>query len=405
MMLIKDAKLVDETIVDVLINDDKIVEVNSNISKENHEIIDAKQNYLLPGLVDLNIRLKDDKLNLKNIDELEKRAINAGITTLVLNCDFEPRADQDTFFQLLEQNLKTRKINILLNIKGLNTQEKLNDISILLKSGAKVISENSDISTNNLRRLAQYSLMHKVPLFIFCQNRALNKDGVINESILSNKLGLPGILKIGEISEVAKVASLSSYYKSKTLFQSISTRKSLDIIANEKKDFKELYSEVSIHHLLKTDLSCENFNTYAKITPPLRTNKQRELLIDALQSDMIDTITSLFSPKSIIHKDLPFELAKFGIDELEDFLPLLYTNLVQNSTISMQKLQSLTCTNPSNILGVSNSIEKGNDANLIIFDPNKVKTSHDKRSIYNGDTISGKIITTISKGKVYQTSH
>jgi len=405
MILIKNAKLANESVVDILIEDEKILKIATTINSIDAKIIDAKQNYLLSGIVDLNIRLRDDKLSLNNIQEIEQRAIKAGITTLVLNCDFKPEAENETFFQLLHEDIKKRNITIIPSIKGLNKDNRLNNISILLKNGAKVISENSDITTNSLRRLAQYSLMHKAPLFIFCQNRALNKDGVINESMLSNKLGLPGILKIGEISEVAKVSALSSYYKSKTLFQSISTRKSLDIIANEKKDFKELYSEVSMHHLLKTDISCDNFNTYAKITPPLRTNKQRELLIDALKSNMIDTVTSLFSPKSIIHKDLPFELAKFGIDELEDFLPLLYTNLVQNNTISMEKLQSLISTNPAKILGISNTIEVGNKADLIIFDKSTTKTSHNKSSIYNNDKILGRVTTTISRGKVYQTSH
>lgn len=405
MILIKNAKLANKTIVDVLIEDEKILKIDTNIDHKDAQIIDAKQNYLLSGIVDLNIRLRDDKLSLKNIDELEKRAIKAGITTLVLNCDFEPQAENETFFQLLQEYIKNRDINIILNIKGLNQQNRLNDISILLKNGAKVISENSDITTNSLRRLAQYSLMHKAPMFIFCQNRELNEDGVINESMLSNKLGLPGILKIGEISEVAKVTALSSYYKSKTVFQSISTKKSLEIIQHEKKSFKELYSEVSLHHLLKTDEECDNFNTYAKITPPLRTNKERELLLQALKDKEIDTITSLFSPKSIIHKDLPFELAKFGIDELEEFLPLAYTYLVQNDTISMERLQELISINPANIVEISNSIKEGNIANLIIFDENETKIIDDKTSIYDKDKISGKVITTITRGKVYQSSH
>jgi dihydroorotase len=392
MILIKNAKLVDENVTDILVDNETIIQIDKNIINPNIKTIDADGNYLLPGIVDLNIRLRDNQLNLKNIEELNDRALKAGITTAVLNCDFTPKVENETFFHLLIEELKNKELNIVASIKALNRDQKLNNISKLVNRGAKVISQESDISTSSLRCIAQYALMHNLPIFIFCQNRDLNSQGVMNENALSNKLGLPGIFNIGEISEVAKQSALSVYYKATTLFQSISTRDSLDIINYAKKSFNKLYSEVSIHHLLKSDVECTNFNTYAKINPPLRTDRQRELLIDALQHGLIDTLTTLFSPQSIINKDLPFELAKFGIDEIEEFLPLCYTYLVKSKIISMSRLIELISITPAKIIGFDNQIKVGNRANFILFNPNSEKIVNNKNSLYYGEQLYGEVV-------------
>jgi dihydroorotase len=392
MILIKNAKLVDENVTDILVDNETIIQIDKNIINPNIKTIDADGNYLLPGIVDLNIRLRDNQLNLKNIEELNDRALKAGITTAVLNCDFTPKVENETFFHLLIEELKNKELNIVASIKALNRDQKLNNISKLVNRGAKVISQESDISTSSLRCIAQYALMHNLPIFIFCQNRDLNSQGVMNENALSNKLGLPGIFNIGEISEVAKQSALSVYYKATTLFQSISTRDSLDIINYAKKSFNKLYSEVSIHHLLKSDVECTNFNTYAKINPPLRTDRQRELLIDALKHGLIDTLTTLFSPQSIINKDLPFELAKFGIDEIEEFLPLCYTYLVKSKIISMSRLIELISITPAKIIGFDNQIKVGNRANFILFNPNSEKIVNNKNSLYYGEQLYGEVV-------------
>ena len=393
MTIVKNIKLPNEETTDIAIKDGIIEKIEKNISLPNAKIIDANLSYALPLMIDLNITLRDNTLSVKNIDELEQRALKAGFNTVVTNVYIEEK----TPLELLVKELKNRKINFVLKVDGLNKDSKLNNISILLKAGAKVIFENSDISTNNIRRLIQYALMHKVPFFVFCQNRALNDAGVMNEADMSFELGLPGMLKIGEISEVAKMASMSEYYHTPTLFQTISTIQSIELIQNTKKNFKDLYTEVSIHHLLKTDESCKDFNTFAKINPPLRGKEQQLSLLQALKDGKIDTLTSLFSPQSITRKDLPFEKAEFGIDMIEEFLPLAYTYIVKSGIISMQKLVELTSINPAKILGIEeNKIEVGKEAKFLLFNPNISKTISDKNSIYFNNEIFGEITTKIS---------
>ncbi len=397
MILIKNARLSNEKIVDILIEDDKIKSIEENIKANDMITINAKNMYVLPMMIELNANLRDNKLNKKNIDELEKRAIKSGFSTVVLSTNIDDKNE----LELLADDLKKRKLDFILSIKGLNKESRLNNISILTKAGAKVIQENSDITSNQLRRISQYALMKSIPLFIFAQNRELNENGVVNEDEVSFELGLPGISKVGEISEVAKVSAMSEYYNVKTLFQTISTQKSIDILQNVKKEYSEVYIEVSLHHLLKNSSLCKNFNTFAKINPPLRGEKQQKLLIDSLKEGKIDTLTSLYSPQSITRKDVSFDEASFGIDFIEEFLPLAYTNLIDRGIISMENFIKLTIKNPAKILDIEpNSIEIGKKANLIIFDPNYETICQNKQSLYFHDKIKGRIVTSILKGEM-----
>ena len=228
-------------------------------------------------------------------------------------------------------------------------------------------------------------LCSNVPFFCFCDDPSLNDAGVMNEGEISAKLGLLGISKIGEISSVAKVSSMAEYYQSKVLFQALSVSKSLDIIDKAKDNNPNLYTEVSIHHLTLNDSECLDFNTQAKIHPPLRDEKERLLLIEDLKNGKIDTITSLHSPKSIIYKDVPFADAAYGIDSMENFLPLCYRSLVESGIISFSKLSEMISSNPADILGLENigKVEEGYIADLVIFDPKEAK-----------------ILNTICKGRI-----
>ena len=356
-MLIKDAILVLDEFEkrgDIRIEDGKIDKISSNISpKKDEKIIDAKGCYLLPGVIDLNVRVLNDVLNKKSLELLFKDAKNGGVLAFVLMSDFAPSKQNETFLQLLDAKLKkANRSDLVITACALTDEGKLNDISTLLKCGAKVISANSDIDGNLLKRVMQYSNMKDVPLFCFCEDKSLSDNGVMNDGNVSFRLGLPGKPKISEISEVAKVAQMALYYNTKIHFQSVSTYDSLQIIKKAKEQNNNIFCEVSINNLILNDEACDDFNTYAKLNPPLRDEKERQKLIYALKTGMIDTITSAHSPKSVLYKDVPFEEAKFGVDSLANFLSLCYTYLVKNSTISICELSKLISKNPAKILGI-----------------------------------------------------
>ena len=398
MRLIKNAMIIDgETLVkrDVLFDDTKILEISETINiLDDYEIYDAKGCYLLPGLVDLNVRLANSVLTKSNLDKLSKSAKKGGVTTAVICSDFIPRLDSPTLLDFLKLSFDKSVVNLHVTAPLRNDQtDKLNDIARFINNGAVSIWTDSHINSNFLKRGMQYAHMKNKPLFCFCYDPDLDDLGLVNEGKISSKLGLSGISKFSESTEVAKVVELSMELDSTVVFQTISTKRSLDIINDAKKYSRNIYSEVSIHHLIKNDNSCDGFNTYAKILPPLREEEERKKLLQELKSGHVDILTSFHSPKSVLYKDVAFWDAHFGMGSIEEFFKLAYTFLVKKEGLPFSRLMELCSINPAKVLNLKDKgkIEVGYDVDMFIFDPNHKELVNDDTTIYNHEELFGDI--------------
>ncbi len=399
MRLIRNARIagLGEEKRDILIHQGKIEKIGKKIEcGACFEVIDADGLVAFPGIVDLNLRVQDDKLTLPRLQQLYKAAQKGGVVRFVLSPRVTPLMENQTFQALLSGELQRDFPNMRLAIKALKDAEasRLNDISTLIKNGIHIVQENSDINGNLLRRIYEYSKMHKNLFFVFCENKILNDSGVMNEGEVSFRLGLPGISKIGEISEVAKVAQMSMHYDVPTLFQALSTRRAVNLVHDAKNRFPQIYAEVSIHHLALDERACDGFNTYAKLNPPLRTPQDREELIAKLKEGKIDLLTALHSPKSVLYKDVAFSEAKYGIDTIERYLPLAYTYLVKAGHIGWEKLAEIMAENPAQILGEDDvgEIAEGKNAIFLLFDPRAESVVEEKTSPYAGKRLWGEIV-------------
>jgi len=405
MVLIKNAKLADGNIKDVLVKEGSIERVENSIEIENDtRVIDAKKNFLLPGLVDLNVRLANSTLSKNSLKKLTKTALSGGVTTSLIMPDFTPRLDSST---LLEHfNIKAQKEQCDFHVAAplSNKEERLNNIATLLNNGTTAIWTTSSCNPNILKRGFQYARMKQAPIFCKCYDDDLDDNGVMNEGELSFKLGLPGISKVSENSEVAKIAELSLINNTKIIFQSLSTKRSINIIREIKKRNKNIYSELSVHHLCKTEDACDGFNTYAKIFPPLRDEGERIAMMSEVALGNVDILTSAHSPKSVIHKDVAFEDAEFGIGCIEEYLSLCYTYLVKSEVVNMQRLEELCSLNPALLLGLENigKIEVGFNADMVIFDEKCSKVVEDKTSLYNGDRLFGEVKKVFKDGEIVE---
>ncbi len=388
---------------DLRIEEGKILQIAPSLApKADEEVLDAEGKWLLPGIVDLNVGLRDRTFTKPHLDALLQEALNAGVTTCLLRSDFSPAVDNPTFMQLLKSELSSKRPNLLFGIRGVREEESntMNDIAILLKEGASVIQEYSWRNSNLLRRIMEYAQMKEVPLFCYPEDPSLSNGGVMHEGEVSFRLGIPGIPEVAEISEVAKITAMSNYYGIKTHLQSLSTKEAIAIVARAKWENPGISCEVPIHHLLLDDRACEGFNTSAKLMPPLRDAKTKEALIEALQEGRIDTITSLHSPRSVLQKDRPFAQAAYGVDALRLFLPLCYTFLVKERIVDIQRLFVMISERPAQILGLSNlgRIEEGYRADLLLFDPSSEWEVEETTSPYCGTKLSGKVTHTICGG-------
>ena len=397
-MVIKNAIICDshkEIKQDVKIENGKIIEIGNNLS--DNKIIDANGLYLMPSMIDLNVRVFNDTLSEKTLIRLNQNALIGGVSNILLMPDCSPAIDSEMVIEFVKAKSKVlNKVNIYPSIASLK-DDKLTNISILLQKDTKAIFLKSDSSGNTIRRVFEYSKMSNRPVLCFCNDEDISLSGVINDGEVSFNLGLDGIPEIAESSEVAKINEISKYIQNKVIIQNISTNRALEIIKNS----DNIKSEVSIHHLILNESECENFNTYAKIMPPLRDEQNRLKLIQKLKDGKIDLLTSLHSPKSFEDKDVAFSEAKFGINSIKYYFSLSYTYLVKNNIINLQTLSKLTSLNPAKVLNLNKGlIKEGYDADLILVDLNKKVEIDEKKSLYINNKLFGKVIFNIVNGEI-----
>jgi dihydroorotase len=253
----------------------------------------------------------------------------------------------------------------------------------------------STIAKNNIAiKVAEYVKMYDTTLFCKAEDNSLKSQGVMFEGDVSSKLGLSGIPELSEVAHVSRMIEIARYYDIKILFKAISSPRSLCMIKKAKEEGVKVKAEVSLHHLIKSDKECENFNTTAKIDPPLVDEISRQKLIKALQNNEIDILSTLHQPNSPVNKEVAFFDAAYGSSALNEALSLYYTKLVKSGYIDMQKLIDLTSTNPLNIINITKpSLEIGSEiTDFIGFDTSYKYTLKNPNSLYNNEEIYGKII-------------
>ncbi|EOC7418772.1 amidohydrolase family protein [Campylobacter upsaliensis] len=383
-MIIKNAKIYGKELKDLEISQGLIQKIGENLQGE--EIFDAKGLTLLPSFIDLCVYLKNDKFSLNHLDLLEKECLKGGISIILLRdvMDF----DEETFILFL-QNLSHRTLQIFSSVK---VKEPLKNIASMINQGAVALELESKLNANILKIAMQYALMKKVPIFAKCLNEDFDDNGVMNDCLLSSKLGLIGMSEIAESSEVAKLKEIAAFYQSEVIYDCLSLARSLKIATDET-------ILVSIHHLIKNENACENFNTAAKIKPPLRSEEDRAFLQNALKKGKIRFLSAMHCPKSSNLKDLAFDEAAFGIRSICEYVSLCYSFLVQNDFISWEKLCEATSLNPAKFLKLnSGEIKEGKEANLILFDEN-VSTKAPLNSLYSKDTLKGEVKHHLLKGE------
>ncbi len=396
-MLIKNAIICDvngEKESDILIEDGIITQIGQNLLDE--DFIDAGGAYFMPLLVDTNIRLLDSTLNSKNIKSISKKALKGGVGHLILNADSTPSIDNEVVLEFAQHSLESldgAKVDLMLNT--LKEDMSLSDIAILLKKGV-IAPYMSTIAKNNLAiKIAEYSQMYDVTLFCKAEDNSLINSGVMLEGDISSKLGLAGIPNLSEVLHVSRMIEIARHFKIKILFKSIASPRSVSLINSAKKDGVEVSCEVSIHHLISSDESCEDFNTTAKLDPPLASKENMLSLQTALKNGEIDILTSLHQPSSPVNKEVAFYDADYGCESIEEILSLYYTKLVKTKMITMSELIKLTVQNPANsIKENAGTIKVGDKVNALLFKQDSIIKISNNQSLYNKEELNGKVTTT-----------
>jgi len=376
---------------DIKIKDGIIIEIGSSLSDTT--VVDVNGAYLVPSLIDTNVRLNDSVLNSKNIDKVSKEAKNGGVGHIVLNSDSTPSIDNEVVLEFAQNtlsNLSGANVDLMLN--ALKEDMTLSNIAILLKSGAITVYMSTIAKNNIAIKIAEYVKMYDVTLFCKAEDNSLINSGVMLDGDVSSKLGLAGIPELSEVLHVSRMLEIAKHFDIKILFKSIASPRSIDLITKAKKDGIKVSCEVSINHLLYCDEACEGFNTVAKLNPPLPSKDDMYKLQTSLKNGEIDILTSLHQPSSPVNKEVAFYDASYGSTSIGVSLPLYYTKLVKTGLITMSDLVKITSFNPSTSINKEyGAIEVGKKADFVVFDITKVTKVKDDSSLFNNEELVGKV--------------
>ncbi|MDO5726239.1 MAG: dihydroorotase, partial [Tissierellia bacterium] len=411
-MLIKNGRIIDpasktDKISDIRIENGKIAEMGKIEGKG----IDASGLIVAPGLVDAHVHFRDPGFTHKeDIYSGANSAAAGGFTTVICMANTNPIVDNQKTLEYILEKAKAAKINvhtIVALTKGFKGDE-LVDMEELIKKGAIGFSDDGIPNTNTSIILEgmQRAKELDVPISFHEEDPMLNRENGINHGEISKKLGLYGAPSISEDIMVARDAALCLNTGAKINIQHISSGESVDIVRYFRQKGANLTAEVTPHHFSKTEDLVLEKNTLAKMNPPLRTESDRQKILQGLKDDTITIIATDHAPHSESEKALDFVKAPSGIIGLETALGLGIKYLVKENVISLMKLLEKMTVNPAKLYKLdAGEIKLGAKADLVIFDKDEeyiVEKFHSKssNSPFIGEKLCGKVKYTICNGKI-----
>ncbi len=385
--------------------------VNTNNIPSREKYTDLKGNYIFPGLVDMRVFVGEPGFEYKeNFRTLSNAALSGGVTSVVTMPNTNPVVDNVSIVDFLKRRGRDKsKINIYpsasltVNSEGTNMTEfglLQNKGIIAFTDGTKTIQNTRIMSRimNSARDLNSLILQH-------AEDYELSKNGMINDGIISTKLGLQGIPELAEIIIIERDLALLENFKCRYHISQISSAKSVEIIKNKKENL-QFSCGVSVNNLSLNENDIGDFRTFLKLSPPLRTEDDRSALVRGLSDGTIDVIVSDHKPEDEEQKRLTFAQAETGASGIETLLSLSLENY-HNGNVKLETIIKALTSNPAKILKINKgNLSIGNDADFCIVDLNKpwiVKKenlySKSKNTSIENKKLQGKVINTFVKGE------
>jgi dihydroorotase len=405
----------DETL-DLLVEDGHVSKLDGRIKKpKDAETFDAAGLVVAPGLIDIHVHLREPGQEYKETVRTGTLAAAAGgFTAVACMANTEPVNDSRSVTEHIL--LEARRYNharvypIGAISKGL-LGEELAEIGEMVRAGARAVSDDGKpvMNAELMRRALLYAQHFDIPVIQHAEDLTLTGSGVMHEGAWSTKLGLRGIPGASEDVMVARDLILAEDTAGRYHVAHLSTARSLDMVRRAKAQKINVTCEVAPHHLILTDeeVAKSGFSTNTKMKPPLRSEKDREALLNGLADGAVDCIASDHAPHHADEKDVQFSVAPFGIVGLETTLSLCLDRLVRTGILSLPRLIHLLSTGPARVLGVpGGTLKEGSPADVTVFHPDEEVTlskasfrSKGRNTPFDGWTLHGHPVATFLEGR------
>ncbi len=418
-LLIKNGHIVDpinniNEKLDIYIEKGIIKKIAKNINADDAEIFNASNMIVTPGLLDMHTHLREPGYEQKEkISTGTAAAAMGGFTGVVCMANTNPVADNQATVKLI---LSIAEKEGIVNVypvasvtKSLEGKE-LTEFGDLKNVGVVALSDDGKPVMNSelMRRALEYSKMFDLPILDHCEDLDLSGEGVVNEGFYSTIKGLRGIPDISEAVIIARDIMLTKFTNSKIHIMHISTRAGVELVKQGKADGVKVTAEATPHHFSLTENDIVDYNSNFKMNPPLRTEEDKNAVIEGLKNGTIDVIATDHAPHTLFEKEREFDYAPFGIIGLETLVPLTFMNLVEPGHLSVfDAIQKITL-NPAKILKIEkDGIKQNVIADITVINPEleliykkEDIVSKGQNSPFIGKKLKAFPVMTIVRGKV-----
>jgi dihydroorotase len=340
-------------------------------------VIDATGLWVLPGLVDMHVHLREPGFEYKEtIESGTRAALAGGITSVACMANTSPVNDSAAVTRyILEKASQAGNARVFpIGAVSVGLQgTQLAEIGEMVEAGIVAVSDDGKpiVSGSLMRRALEYCRMFSLPVITHAEDPFLQNGGVINEGRTSLRLGLKGIPNAAEDVMVARDIELARLTGGKLHVAHASTRGVVTLIREAKKNGVMVTAEVTPHHLFLTEEAVEGYNPNAKMNPPLRTEQDREALWEGLQDGTIDAIATDHAPQHEDEKKLEFENALNGVVGLETAVPITL-ELIRRGVLNPTQWVERFSLAPARILGIpAGSLARGTLADITLIDPTR----------------------------------
>jgi len=417
-VLIRNGRVIDPGRVngpaDVLIDNGKIAAVGPGLkAPAGAAVIDAAGKWVLPGFVDLHVHLREPGFEYKEtIATGAAAAVAGGFTSVCCMPNTQPVNDNQSITEFILDKARAAGLANIFPIgaitKGSEGKE-LAEFGDLKQAGCVALSDDGKPVVNSMvmRRALEYARAFDLPVVDHCECTHLSEGGCMNEGLVATEMGLHGIPAASEDVMVSRNLALAELTGGRLHLAHLSTAGSVRMVREAKSRGVRVTAEACPHHFLLTEEAVREFNTNAKMNPPLRSRKDVEAVKAGLKDGTIDVIATDHAPHAVFEKQREFDYAPFGVVGLETAWGLALV-LVEEGVLTVEQVVAALTSRPARAFGLAKgTLAVGADADLTIVDPEaqwvvdpEQFKSKGRNTPFAGWKLKGRVVSTLVGGRV-----